>query len=105
MRILFLAPRLPWPLDTGAKIRTYHLLMQMTKLGRVDLACFSFDKDDASYLKEFERLNVNVTLVLREGMGILKKAGSLLFSPLPFSIIKYSSTAMAKTISELVRAN
>ena len=31
MRILFLAPRLPLPADTGAKIRTLNILKQLTK--------------------------------------------------------------------------
>ncbi len=37
MKVLFLAPQLPWPLDQGARIRNYHLLRAVAAVGTVDL--------------------------------------------------------------------
>ena len=46
MKILFIAPRLPFPVDTGAKIRTFNILKQLACFAEVELVCFSFEQDD-----------------------------------------------------------
>jgi polysaccharide biosynthesis protein PslH len=40
-RVLFLTHRTPYPPDKGDRIRTYHLLRQMAKRGRVWLGCLA----------------------------------------------------------------
>jgi glycosyltransferase involved in cell wall biosynthesis len=39
MRVLYLAPQLPWPLDQGARIRNYYLLRALAAEHTVDLLC------------------------------------------------------------------
>lgn len=56
--ILFLAHRIPYPPDRGDKIRSWHLLEHLGRLGRVHLACFADDAADAAHLP-----------ALRERMG------------------------------------
>jgi sugar transferase (PEP-CTERM/EpsH1 system associated) len=56
--ILFLAHRIPFPPDRGDKIRSWHLLRHLGTLGRVHLACFADDGEDAAHLP-----------ALREAMG------------------------------------
>lgn len=56
--ILFLAHRIPYPPDRGDKIRSWHLLERLGRLGRVHLACFADDAADAAHLP-----------ALRERMG------------------------------------
>ncbi|HEX8223227.1 MAG TPA: TIGR03087 family PEP-CTERM/XrtA system glycosyltransferase [Allosphingosinicella sp.] len=48
--ILFLAHRIPFPPDRGDKIRSFHELKALAGLGRVHLACFADDEDDAANL-------------------------------------------------------
>jgi sugar transferase (PEP-CTERM/EpsH1 system associated) len=48
--ILFLAHRIPYPPDRGDKIRTFHELGHLARLGRVHLACFADDEADAANL-------------------------------------------------------
>src|SRR5947208_409944 len=40
-RVLYLTHRVPFPPDKGDRIRTYHLLRQMAKRGRVWLGCLA----------------------------------------------------------------
>src|SRR5262249_3652530 len=39
MKVLYLAPQLPWPLDQGARIRNYYLLRALAIEHVVDLLC------------------------------------------------------------------
>jgi polysaccharide biosynthesis protein PslH len=48
--ILFLAHRIPFPPDRGDKIRSWNLLKHLSGLGRVHLACFADDGEDAAHL-------------------------------------------------------
>lgn len=48
--ILFLAHRIPYPPDRGDKIRSWHMLRHLGALGRVHLACFADDAQDAAAL-------------------------------------------------------
>jgi sugar transferase (PEP-CTERM/EpsH1 system associated) len=48
--ILFLAHRIPFPPDRGDKIRSWRLIKQLAKMGRVHLACFADDEADAAHL-------------------------------------------------------
>jgi sugar transferase (PEP-CTERM/EpsH1 system associated) len=48
--LLFLAHRIPFPPDRGDKIRSFHELRHLARLGRVHLACFADDEADAANL-------------------------------------------------------
>ncbi|MDB5697354.1 MAG: family PEP-CTERM/XrtA system glycosyltransferase [Alphaproteobacteria bacterium] len=48
--LLFLAHRIPYPPDRGDKIRSWHMLRHLGSLGRVHLACFADDAQDAAAL-------------------------------------------------------
>jgi glycosyltransferase involved in cell wall biosynthesis len=41
LRVLHFIPRLPWPLNTGAKLRNYHLARQLARRTRISLLAFS----------------------------------------------------------------
>ena len=47
---LFLAHRIPFPPDRGDKIRSWHILQALARLGTVHLATFADDKVDAGHL-------------------------------------------------------
>jgi sugar transferase (PEP-CTERM/EpsH1 system associated) len=47
---LFLAHRIPFPPDRGDKIRTFHELKHLARLGPVHLACLADDESDAANL-------------------------------------------------------
>ncbi|HEX8574126.1 MAG TPA: glycosyltransferase [Allosphingosinicella sp.] len=48
--LLFLAHRIPFPPDRGDKIRSFHELRHLARLGRVHLACFADDEADRAHL-------------------------------------------------------
>jgi sugar transferase (PEP-CTERM/EpsH1 system associated) len=48
--ILFLAHRIPFPPDRGDKIRSWHIIERLSRLGRVHLACFADAEADAAHL-------------------------------------------------------
>jgi len=101
MRLLFLAPRVPWPADTGGKIRTVNILKQMTKFAQIHLACFSFEENDPGHAKELKKLGIAVTLVPAQDPGMIPKAAGIMLNPIPWSVAKYYSKNMERVLKSL----
>ncbi len=102
MKILFVAPRLPYPADTGGKIRTLNILKQIKKFANVHLACFSFEKNDPPMAMALEKsLEVPVTLMPMHKFGIRDKIHGVLFNPAPISIFKYCFKPMERILLAL----
>ena len=104
MKILFVAPRLPLPADTGGKIRTLNILKQLAKYHQVHLACFSFDRNDEKFKKSLQEMGVKVTLVPFSEPSTLSKIACILLNTLPFSINKYYVYAMEQALVSLKKA-
>lgn len=105
MRILFIAPRLPLPADTGGKIRTFNLVKQAAKVHKIDLVCFSFDASDARHARELLESGIAVTLVPAQEPNFIQKIGSILLACAPYSVTKYYSKKMEEAIRKLTGEN
>lgn len=101
-RVLFVAPRLPYPIDTGGKVRTYNILKRVAEHNRVILLTFAFSKDDEKNSEHIKQLGVEVVLVpKRERLSFVDflKAATA-FSPISFQ--RYASKGMAKALQEIL---
>jgi sugar transferase (PEP-CTERM/EpsH1 system associated) len=105
VNILFLAPRFPLPADTGGKIRTLNILKQLAKENKVHLACFSFEPDDDKLTEEIKKLGIDVTLVPMKESSFLQKAIGIYFYSMPFSLAKYKTNEMMRTVKNLMKAH
>jgi sugar transferase (PEP-CTERM/EpsH1 system associated) len=103
VNILFLAPRLPLPADTGGKIRTLNILKQLAKEHTVHLACFSFEADDPKFSEDLKSLGVAVTLVPMKESTMIQKAIGLYFYAIPFSLAKYNTQQMDRAVKDLLK--
>ncbi len=102
MNILFLAPRLPLPADTGGKIRTLNILKQLAKENRVYLLCFTFEETDHFHAPILRELGVEVHMVPIAGPSVIQKITAIIFNSLPFSILKYYTPQMSQTIQQVL---
>ena len=105
MHILFIAPRLPLPADTGGKIRTLNILRQLAQKARVHLACFSFEHNDQKWRQGLEKDHIGVTLVPAKDPALVALATQILFNQRPASIAKYYSRPMEQSLARLNKTN
>ena len=49
-KIIFVSPEVPYPLNSGIKIRIYHLLESISQWGIVEMVCFIKDEQDKENL-------------------------------------------------------
>lgn len=105
LRVLYFAPRECWPLDTGAKLRNFHLTRELARNARVTFLGFS---DNAGgfysnpYLDAIESACERVIIVPRERGYTLSKVvkGALGRTPLP--VLNYLTNAMRGQLARLL---
>ncbi len=104
-RLLFLSPRIPYPLDTGGKIRTYHILRLLTQDYCVDLLSFFFsphDKDAAEQLEQ--KLGIRCYGVRRVD-NLFSIVTAAFLKGRPISYQRYISSHFSSLLTRLVREN
>lgn len=104
MRILAVAPQIPWPLDTGGKIRTYQLMSALARRHEVTLV--SFDTLPFTVAGPLECKLRSIERVYRPGGPISRGLATLrgLAGPMPYTIQQYRSSEMAERISRVARS-
>jgi sugar transferase (PEP-CTERM/EpsH1 system associated) len=83
MRIAMLAPRLPWPLDSGASIRNYHLLAALARHHSLSLLAFAPRPESADRGPVAELCATIVLSPLPAPRPISRRALDLLVNPRP----------------------
>ena len=101
--ILFLAPRIPWPLDTGGKIRTFYILRSLARHHRVKLLTFRDRQTSvADGLRELQEANIWYELFDKPGMvSRAKNLARGALGPVPITVRKYQNDAMLRRVMNL----
>jgi len=99
MRVLQFAPRVCWPLDTGAKLRNYHLARVLAQQARVSLLAFT---DQEQSLAELEKFYEQVTIVRRDPGYTFSKIlrGAIGSTPLP--VLNYTTESMRQALEGIL---
>lgn len=102
MKILLLCQVLPYPLDSGPKIKTYHVLRHISERHQVTLVSF-VRGDETENIEHLKRLCEDVrTVQMRRGfMRDLRHLLRSLISSQPFIILRDQRSAMSNMIREL----
>ena len=105
---LFLSPRVPWPLNTGAKIRTHALLEALAGVFAVNYAGFL----QPDLAEEEARMQLNacqsVELVPEPAtklFGKLALAGKNLFDARPATLAKYDHAQLREYVTQWMAMN
>ena len=106
MRILFLTETIPYPLDSGGRIKTYHTLRALS--GEHDVHCHAFIRSAAEqrHAAALEPYCASLTLHLRPG-GPGREAGALARSVatrVPFTVARHFSRDVRAELKRECRA-
>jgi sugar transferase (PEP-CTERM/EpsH1 system associated) len=101
MRVLQLAPRGPWPLDTGAKLRNYYLASVIAEHASVSLLAFSEPGHDPPEANAYDQI---VTVPRHDGYSLGKLLrGAVGRTPLP--LLNYTSEEMKQALVRTLMEN
>ncbi len=100
-RVLFLAHLLPFPLDGGAKIKSYHTLRKLAEVYDVTLLAFVRSEDEKKHIIPLRDLcvgGIETVLIHRSKVKNVVDAARLLPSRKPFIVGRDHVGAMAKAV-------
>jgi polysaccharide biosynthesis protein PslH len=108
LKILFISYQLPYPLDSGAKIRCYELLKHYSKRHEVSLICFIKRPKETRFLSLLKKVCFNVYPISRETIMQFNQSEvkflrivSKLFSITPFIVKLHKSIEMIQTLNDI----
>ena len=106
MRVLYLSPRVCWPLRSGAHLRDFHLARQIAS--RASLTFFGLDTELVGTGKDFEREHLaelhgsEIVRVRRDaGYGAVNLLHGLV-GPTPISILNFTNATAMTVVEQLV---
>ena len=99
--ILFLVHRIPYPPDRGDKIRSFHLLKGLARLGRVHLAAFVESDADLAGLAALRPL-VGRCHMERRTRSLPVAALAALATGRPVSLAAFDSPTMRRAVAEML---
>jgi sugar transferase (PEP-CTERM/EpsH1 system associated) len=107
MRVLHFAPRVCWPLDTGAKLRNYHLARVLAERGQVTLLAFN-DPNESSQeltrelLAPLENPYQQVIAVKRDAAYTFAKVVRGLWGRTPLPVLNYTTDSMKQALEGIL---
>jgi glycosyltransferase involved in cell wall biosynthesis len=102
MRVLQFAPRVCWPLDTGAKLRNYHLARVLARRARISLLAFTDQEILPVSLREvYDR----VTSVTRDSAYTPAKVARGIVGKTPLPVLNYTTDSMKRALEKLLSEN
>jgi glycosyltransferase involved in cell wall biosynthesis len=103
MRVLLLTQVLPYPPDSGPKVKTYYVLKYLAQQHRVTLVSFVRSEDKPEYIRHLETLCERVITVpiTRAKKDDLRFLGQSLISGQPWMMVRDERPEMRRVLADL----
>src|SRR5690606_697485 len=103
MRVLLLTQVLPYPPDSGPKVKTYYVLKYLAQRHQVTLVSFVRDTDKPEYIRHLESLCERVITVpiARSKLQDLRFLGQSLISGQPWMMVRDERPEMRRVLADL----
>ena len=107
LRILFLTQVLPYPLNSGAKVRQYHMLRHLTRRHEVTLVSFTRDDDPPEAIEHLRGIchAVHPVPMRRSPWRNVRAAARGVLTGLPMVVVRDETREMEATLQQLVAAH
>lgn len=110
-KILFLTTEIPYPLDSGGKIRTYNMLKSISESYDIDLICFSENSCTDNQEEELKLICKSVSIIKKiytnsksSGKMFINIVKAILKNA-PFVVEKFNDSKYKKKVNELINLN
>jgi sugar transferase (PEP-CTERM/EpsH1 system associated) len=102
MKVLLIISQLPYPPNTGAKIRTFNLIKALSRKHSISLITYGSHKSDLEKVRVLSDMDIKVELVDNRFNSTILAIKNL-FSRYPYSVQKYYSKEMVSRIEVILK--
>lgn len=103
MKIIVIAPRFPYPLEKGDKLRLYHQLKVLSKHFEVVLISLSDIEVKQNDIKHLETFLSKVFVFRLSKFRIFSRLFMGIFSHKPFQVLYFTDNSLKKKIQEIIK--
>jgi glycosyltransferase involved in cell wall biosynthesis len=105
LKILVLDEEIPFPPDSGKRIRTWSLLKRLAKNHTIHLLCYGRPEDASCVAIRSEGVVLHLVEAPRTltGFGLYIRLLANLFSRYPYSVVKHYSPQFQRALNDLLR--
>jgi sugar transferase (PEP-CTERM/EpsH1 system associated) len=103
VRLLYLATHEPWPLNTGARLRDYHLARELARRAAVTYAGVRNEADRESLAPPADAAFERVVMLTKEPSYSPGKILRGMLGPVPVTVLNFWSENMRRQIESLLR--
>ncbi|GAK51419.1 glycosyl transferase, group 1 [Candidatus Moduliflexus flocculans] len=107
MNILFITEKFPYPLDSGGRIRTFHILKGLSQEHRITLITTIEQETQRQYLPDLQKICRDVTVITvknETSVQLGKKILRNILSPIPIVVERHYQPEVAATVSRLLQS-
>ena len=105
MKILMLTPYLPFPPSSGGQIRSYNLLKHLSKKHEITLFCYIRNKEEEKFVPLVKKYCKTIKVFVRRPAWHPFNIFLAGFTPYPFLVCIYLSSAFRKSVAAELREN
>jgi polysaccharide biosynthesis protein PslH len=112
MHVVILDEELPYPLNSGKRIRTFQLISRLARRHRITYICHrNADREEATQAErafrdlEIETIVVDRAVPPKSGPGFYVRLAANLLSPHPYSVASHRSSALRKAVHDYASTN
>jgi len=98
MKLLFIVPRFPYPLDKGDKLTVYNYLKYFSQRHSITLVTFIESEEELNYLPEIQPYCDDIKTVKLNTLASNAKCALSLFSRAPLQVSYYASKKMRQCV-------
>lgn len=103
MNVLMIDEEVPFPLNTGKRIRTYHLIKRLQERHRIIYLCYENRENRLPKLPNVSFIQLKSPVIEQKGFGFYWALLKNLTSPRPYIVDRHFSLRMKEAVEDIVR--
>ncbi len=104
MKILFITKELPYPVNSGARMRTWHYIRGLARAGETHVICGGTLEDNREGAAQLRALGVDPVFVPVRPAPVWLNRLTGLVSPLPYAVLLRRSAALTEAVRSIARS-
>lgn len=98
MRVLWISPKLPYPPESGDKLRQFNLISKLSSSVEISLVAFTLTEQEEEWAGHMRRYCRNVKTFFFHELSQIQRVGSILTSFNPYYVTRYQNSEVSNYI-------
>lgn len=89
MKVLWISPKLPYPPESGDKLRQFNLIRELSSSTEISLIAFTLTRKEESWAGHMRRFCTQVKTFFFDELSQIQRISAIITSPVPYYVSRY----------------